>query len=195
MQEGESGLLISAITREDVGVALELLRAQFDEHAIEVSDEEILASIEGIFARPQLGDVLLLRRGQETTAAKEAVGLAFLTYSWTPEIGGMACWLDELYVRPAHRGAGLGALLLKAVIAHCRERGCCSVDLQVEHSHERVVSLYDRHGFREQPRRTFRLDLRDGRGARRDREGASDGAPEQGTGRRDMGAEPSQVRE
>lgn len=152
---------ITAITKADVAAVLELLRAQFDEHAIEVTDAEILHSIEGIFVRPELGDVLLLRLDGVAAPA----GLAFLTYSWTPEIGGMACWLDELYLRPEHRSAGLGSLLLRAVIAHSRARGCCSVDLQVEHSHERVVGLYNRHGFREQPRRTFRLDLREDRGS------------------------------
>lgn len=152
---------ITAISKADVAVVLELLRAQFDEHAIEVTDAEILYSIQGVFDRPELGDVLLLRLDGVAAPA----GLAFLTYSWTPEIGGMACWLDELYLRPEHRNAGLGSQLLQAAIAHCRARGCRSVDLQVEHSHERVVSLYDRHGFREQPRRTFRLDLREDSGS------------------------------
>jgi ribosomal protein S18 acetylase RimI-like enzyme len=150
---------ITAITKADVAAVLELLRAQFDEHAIEVTDAEILRSIEGILVRPELGDVLLLRLDGVAAPA----GLAFLNYSWTPELGGMACWLDELYLRPEHRNAGLGSQLLRAVIAHCRARGCRSVDLQVEHSHDRVVGLYDRHGFREQPRRTFRLDLREDR--------------------------------
>lgn len=151
---------ITAFTKQDVAVVLELLRAQFDEHAIEVTDEEILRSIEGILVRPELGDALLLR----LDGVAEPAGLALLTYAWTPELGGMACWLEELYLRPEHRNAGLGSQLLRAAIAHGRARGCCSVDLQVEHSHNRVVSLYDRHGFREQPRRTFRLDLRADRG-------------------------------
>lgn len=145
---------IKTLHRSEVGAALRLLRAQLDEHAIPVRDDELRRSVEELFVRPYLGDVLLLWRGGQ------AVGLAFLTYSWTPEIGGMTCWFDELYVQPAHREAGLGSHLLRAGVALAEERGCCSVDLQVEHSHERAAALYTRHGFKEQPRRTFRLDLR-----------------------------------
>ena len=32
-------------------------------------------------------------------------------------------WLEDLFVRPAHRGAGVGRALLAAVAARVRERG------------------------------------------------------------------------
>jgi GNAT superfamily N-acetyltransferase len=156
-----SDVTIAPVGPADIEDALSLLRAQLDEHEIPVSDSELRRSIDELFVRPHLGVVLLAR-----AQPGEALGLAFVNFAWTPEIGGMAGWLDELYVRPEHRGAGLGTRLLQAAIALCREQGCRAVDLQVEPSHSRAADLYARSGFQELPRRTFRLDLRrsDGNG-------------------------------
>jgi GNAT superfamily N-acetyltransferase len=51
------------------------------------------------------------------------VGMAvwYVTYStWT---GRHGIWLEDLFVRPTARGAGLGRALLRALAAECAERG------------------------------------------------------------------------
>jgi len=53
----------------------------------------------------------------------ELVGQAvwYLTYStWT---GRHGIWLDDLYVRPRHRGKGYGVALLRTLAEVCVERG------------------------------------------------------------------------
>jgi GNAT superfamily N-acetyltransferase len=147
-------LQITPITRAEQPEAEALLKAQLDEHEIPLSEAELTRAVAGIFDRPERGDILLAKIGQTT------VGLAFLTYCWTPEVGGLAAWLEELYVLPAHRAQGVGTRLVAAALAHARAQGCHTVDLQVEHSHVRAANLYGRMGFTEQPRRTYRHDLR-----------------------------------
>lgn len=53
----------------------------------------------------------------------EIVGAAlwFLNFSTWRGVHGV--YLEDLYVRPAHRGAGLGRALLAALAAVCTERG------------------------------------------------------------------------
>jgi GNAT superfamily N-acetyltransferase len=146
-------LQIAPLTRAEQADAEALLDAQLAEHEIPLSPDGVKRAIEEIFVRPERGDILLARSGQTT------IGMAFLTYAWTPESGGLNAWLEELYVVPAHRGSGVGTQLVQAALAHARAHGCQAVDLQVEHSHARAANLYQRMGFTEQPRRTFRLDL------------------------------------
>lgn len=53
-------------------------------------------------------------------------------------------YITNLYVRPEHRGAGLGGLLLGAALGEC-ERG--RVDAVLLWPTPRSRSLYQRHGF------------------------------------------------
>ena len=80
------------------------------------------------------------------------VGVAYVSFIWTLEHGGLAGWLEELYVLPAHREGGVGTLLLIEVMATARAEGCAALDLEISSGHERVRSLYERHGFEGLPR-------------------------------------------
>ena len=76
------------------------------------------------------------------------VGVAYVSFVWALEHGGLSAWLEELYVLPALRGQGVGGRLLDQVLALARARGCAAVDLEVEAEHARSASLYARAGFR-----------------------------------------------
>lgn len=61
----------------------------------------------------------------------EVVGLAlwFLTFStWT---GRHGIWLEDLFVRPDHRGSGLGRALLGELAAECTRRGLTRLEWTV----------------------------------------------------------------
>ncbi|HYG54186.1 MAG TPA: GNAT family N-acetyltransferase [Burkholderiales bacterium] len=59
--------------------------------------------------------------------------------------------LKRLYVRPSHRGTGLGRGLLEAAIAVARERGYRRVVLDTLPSMAEAHGLYQRFRFREIP--------------------------------------------
>ncbi|MGO4754766.1 GNAT family N-acetyltransferase [Streptomyces sp. 2MCAF27] len=76
-------------------------------------------------------------------------------------------WIDEIAVRPEHRGQGLASQLLKAVIAkfgHRDIRLCCSPFVPDWRPHrpgldrDRLIHWYGRYGFEldEDGRRLFR---------------------------------------
>ena len=52
------------------------------------------------------------------------LGVATVSFNLAVRYGGEYCQLEELYVDPAARGKNCGGLLLEAVIAGARERGC-----------------------------------------------------------------------
>lgn len=55
--------------------------------------------------------------------------------------------LNDLYVEPAHRRAGVGLALVGAAIAHARSRGAARLELATEHGNAGALALYRSLGF------------------------------------------------
>lgn len=123
-----------------------LLAVQLAEHAIQISSDDLAAAIQGVIEVPSRGYFLVARRDGA------AIGVAFVSFIWTLEHGGHSGWLEELFVAPEHRGGGVGTQLLDAVITAAEAAGCAALDLEIDSAHERVRSLYERHGFASLPR-------------------------------------------
>jgi GNAT superfamily N-acetyltransferase len=127
-------------------VIADLLARQLDEHAIEIEHEALLAAIDGVFADVRRGFLLLAKR------EAEALGVAYVSLTWSIEHGGKSAWLEELYVLPQWRSEGIGASLLDRMLEEAGRRGCAAVDLEVEVAHARAAHLYARNGFRQHSR-------------------------------------------
>jgi GNAT superfamily N-acetyltransferase len=136
-----SAIVIRPAVEADLAAITALLVAQLRDHGNELPDAELAAAAAGMLTRPQRGQFLL------AVEDGNAVGLAALSYLWTLERGGRAAWLDELYVVPARRGAGIGQQLLDAALAAAVAAGAVAMDLEIESGHERAASLYRRAGF------------------------------------------------
>lgn len=77
----------------------------------------------------------------------QSLGFAVISFAWTLEHGGKSAWLDELYVLPEHRNAGIGSAIVDRLFIEAKEKGCLAVDLEVESDHRRAENLYVRKGF------------------------------------------------
>jgi GNAT superfamily N-acetyltransferase len=75
----------------------------------------------------QLGEALFGERpAAEALIAEldsEIVGYAVFFPTFSSFLASQGVWLEDLFVRPDHRGAGVGTSLLGAVAARVRERG------------------------------------------------------------------------
>jgi GNAT superfamily N-acetyltransferase len=115
----ENGALrIRAARPEDVPVLLELFTelADYEHLAHEVRATEELVT-EALFGERPAAEALLA----EVTGETVGYALYFPTFSTFLAIQGI--WLEDLFVRPAHRKGGAGRALLAAVAAAARERG------------------------------------------------------------------------
>ena len=52
------------------------------------------------------------------------VGFALFFHTFSTFLARRGLWLEDLFVYPEHRGAGIGKALLRAVAAVARDRGC-----------------------------------------------------------------------
>jgi len=76
-----------------------------------------------------------------------AVGIAvcflgFSTFAARPLLN-----IHDFYVRPSHRGMGIGRLLLAIVEQRARNMGCCRLTLEVQQNNRRAQKLYRAAGF------------------------------------------------
>jgi GNAT superfamily N-acetyltransferase len=139
--EVNDDLSVLVADRQSLPEVLRLLGGQFAELEIPMPAERLARAAQGALADPSCGTFLLgMQRGR-------AVGLAYLSYQWTLEHGGKIAWLEELFVEPDLRSAGLGSRLLTAALEQARAVGCRAVDLEVDNGHPRAARLYRRAGF------------------------------------------------
>ena len=140
---------IERVTSETLTDVLPLLEAQFVEHDIDMKGARLEQTVRGMLEVPGRGVILVARE------EGRSIGVAVLSHTWSLEMGGLTTWLDELYVVPERRNGGLGTRLLRAAIDAAKSEGAAGVDLEVEHDHVRVESLYLREGFTRRTRNRF----------------------------------------
>ena len=59
--------------------------------------------------------------------------------------------VKRMYVRPHHRGEGLGRRILEGLVAHARDRGVLLLRLETGIDQREAIGLYEAMGFRERP--------------------------------------------
>lgn len=74
-------------------------------------------------------------------------GVCQLRYRFGVWMAAEDAWLEDVFVREAARGAGLGSALIEAAIERARERGCRRVELDVNSANHGARALYERFGF------------------------------------------------
>jgi ribosomal protein S18 acetylase RimI-like enzyme len=85
----------------------------------------------------------LTRAHSESFVAEEPGG-SIVGHAYAKVVKG-ALWLDRLHVVPGHRGSGVAAGLLHAVIANYVGEG--SISLEVLKGNDRAIRFYEREGF------------------------------------------------
>ena len=93
-----------------------------------------------LFGDPPAAEVLVA----EVDGVVEGFALHFPTISTFLAKRGL--WLEDLYVRPAFRGKGLGGRLLRAVAAVAVERGCGRFEWSVLDWNAPAIAFYERLG-------------------------------------------------
>jgi GNAT superfamily N-acetyltransferase len=116
------GELQALVIREAAPQDVSLLLGLFGELAEYEHLEDQLQATEELLSRALFGErpaaeALIAERAAET------VGYALFYPTFSSFLAIQGVWLEDLFVRPLHRGAGVGRALLAAVAARVRERG------------------------------------------------------------------------
>lgn len=130
---------IRAATPDDLDDILDMIRglAEFERMADQVSFDPA-AMGEHLFGPDPAASVALAEVG----GAVAGMALWFRTFSTF--LGEPGIWLEDLYVRPAHRGSGVGAALLH----HLRALTSGRVEWSVLDWNHKAIEFYDHLGAR-----------------------------------------------
>jgi GNAT superfamily N-acetyltransferase len=78
--------------------------------------------------------------------ADSPAGYAIFFNTFSSFLGRSGIWLEDIYVRPAHRGIGLGKALFQAVGAIARERGAGRYEWTVLDWNQHAITFYEQMG-------------------------------------------------
>ena len=99
------------------------------------------AALELFLARPELGFVFVARLDGEVVAACVAC------YAISTSRGGLVVKLDDVSVRRAHLGRGIGGRMLEALKDVLRAKGVSRIDIGCHRDNDGAWRFYERHGF------------------------------------------------
>lgn len=118
-------------------------------HEARTTPDAIRAALDPAPGQPRL-DVLLAfpDSTSDESPATEAVGFALFFPVFSTFEAGWSLYLEDLYVRPEHRGTGAGLALLRAVAQEAVRRGAARLDWAVLDWNRPAIGFYERLGAR-----------------------------------------------
>jgi GNAT superfamily N-acetyltransferase len=127
----------------DVPVLLELFGelADYEQltHELHATEEQLSRAL---FGERPAAEALIAELSSETA------GYALYFPTFSSFLASEGIWLEDLFVRPSKRGAGVGKALLSAVAARVRERGGARLEWSALDWNELALGFYRGIGAR-----------------------------------------------
>ena len=134
---------IRPATVADVPTVLGLIRelAEYERllHEVVATDEMLIQALFG--PRPVVECAIAIVDGQPA-------GFALFFHNFSTFLARPGLYLEDLYVRPDHRGQGVGEALLRHLARLAVERGCGRMEWAVLDWNKRAIEFYERMGAR-----------------------------------------------
>jgi len=136
-------ITIDDATSADIAALCDLLDLLFAQEADFVPDRaKQERGLRLILDDPRVGVILAARDGGQV------VGMVNLLFTVSTAEGARVMLLEDMIVRPDHRGQGIGLLLIEAAIARAAATGCARITLLTDEDNSQAQWFYGRSGFR-----------------------------------------------
>jgi GNAT superfamily N-acetyltransferase len=134
---------IRTATERDVPAILALIEglAEYERLAEEVVATEP-ALRESLFGRTPRAEVVMAWEGES------AAGFAVWFHTYSTFLARPGLYLEDLFVRPAFRGRGIGRQLLRHLASVAVARGCGRMEWSVLDWNQPAIGFYERLGAR-----------------------------------------------
>jgi GNAT superfamily N-acetyltransferase len=138
-----AGLRIDGATEADVPLLLALIKelAEYERLADQVVATEVRMR-ESLFSEPRAAEAVIARVGDDP------VGYALWFYTYSTFLGRRGLYLEDLFVKPAWRGKGIGRALLAHLAGEAVARDCGRLEWSVLDWNEPAIGFYKGLGAR-----------------------------------------------
>lgn len=129
--------MVRTAQESDVAILLEMIRelAQYERllDSVVATEESLRQSL---FGDSPCAEAIVAEAGQA------AVGFALYFTTFSTFVGKPGLWLEDLYVRPAFRGRGIGRALFQHVATVAMARDCGRLEWSVLDWNEPAIKFY-----------------------------------------------------
>ena len=126
---------------KDVPLIAELIRglARYErlEREVVMTEQKLTSTL---FGERQYAETLIAEEDAEP------VGFALFFHNYSTFLGQPGIYLEDLFVVPEHRGAGIGRALLERLALLAVERGCGRLEWAVLDWNKDAIGFYERLG-------------------------------------------------
>ena len=126
---------------DDLAVLQKLVASFHNQENIEQTDQERGAALLPLLAGTPHGAAYLIG------PRKGAVGYIIISFGYSVEMGGIAGFIDEFYIRTNVRGRGLDGEVLRSLMPALAGYGVKALRLEVGQDNEAAIRLYGKLGF------------------------------------------------
>ena len=135
---------IAAATPADVPEIQALVRALADYEHLDAACVSTEADLhEALFGSRPAAEALIARK---SGISMPVAGFALFFHTFSTFLGRRSLWLEDLFVRPEHRGAGIGRALLTALAGIARARECGRFEWAVLDWNQSAIGFYQSLG-------------------------------------------------
>ena len=132
---------LKAATVADLHGLTALVRKYYKFDRIPFDGQAVRSGLEIFLRKRALGRAWFIYHGSQ------CAGYVVATFGFDLEFGGRQAIITDFYIKPRHRGKGLGREALVLVEKFCRKLGLRALELQVSTSNPRAMRFYRRFGF------------------------------------------------
>jgi ribosomal protein S18 acetylase RimI-like enzyme len=140
-------------TPSDIDLLVSLMHEFYAEASYPLNHDRAREAFHHLLLDERLGRVWIIE------ADGQAAGYIVLTLTYSMEYGGLAAFVDDLYVRAEARDSGLGSAALGEAIAFSKSHGVRAVHLEVGRDNDRAQHVYRKSGFASTERELLTLRL------------------------------------
>ncbi len=133
--------LLTLAAREDIPRLLPLIASSHAGQGLSTTEDDRRAALEALHDQDIQAAVWLIG------PRRAPVGYVAVSFGFSLAQGGREATIDEIFVRQAVRGRGMGSQALQVLLPMLREMGVRAVHVTLPHAASRPATLLQRVGF------------------------------------------------